>query len=149
MPQSLANVPVQIVFSTKNRARFLKAPELREELLGFMHVMRLNSTRLMFGTETGIPPRWGFAELFGICDPGLKRPGLSNLAPLGLFRESELRRVFVLGTIIASWFVLPCQQNMRRLSLPGRRDLLFLIAKALGEIAHPFAELLQSLRNLG
>src|SRR5205823_256955 len=36
MPQSLANVLIHVVFSTKNRAPFLKSHELREELQGYM-----------------------------------------------------------------------------------------------------------------
>lgn len=36
MPQSLANVLLHIVFSTKNRAPFLKSKELREELQAYM-----------------------------------------------------------------------------------------------------------------
>jgi putative transposase len=36
MPQSLAQVLLHVVFSTKNRAPFLKSPELREELHGYM-----------------------------------------------------------------------------------------------------------------
>lgn len=36
MPQSLANVLLHVVFSTKNRAPFLKSPELRQELHGYM-----------------------------------------------------------------------------------------------------------------
>jgi REP element-mobilizing transposase RayT len=36
MPQSLANVLLHVVFSTKNRAPFLKQPELRDELNGYM-----------------------------------------------------------------------------------------------------------------
>jgi REP element-mobilizing transposase RayT len=36
MPQSLANVLLHVVFSTKNRAPFLKSHELREELQGYM-----------------------------------------------------------------------------------------------------------------
>ncbi len=36
MPQSLSNVLLHIVFSTKNRAPFLKSKDLREELHGYM-----------------------------------------------------------------------------------------------------------------
>jgi putative transposase len=36
MPQSLANVLLHIVFSTKNRAPFLQDPAIREELTGYM-----------------------------------------------------------------------------------------------------------------
>lgn len=36
MPQSLANVLLHVVFSTKNRAPLLKPRELREELHGYM-----------------------------------------------------------------------------------------------------------------
>jgi REP element-mobilizing transposase RayT len=36
MPQSLANVLIHVVLSTKNRAPFLKSRELREELQGYM-----------------------------------------------------------------------------------------------------------------
>ena len=36
MPQSLANVLLHVVFSTKNRAPFLKPPELREQLQGYI-----------------------------------------------------------------------------------------------------------------
>ncbi len=36
MSQSLANVLLHVVFSTKNRAPFLQAHELREELHGYM-----------------------------------------------------------------------------------------------------------------
>ncbi len=36
MPQSLANVLLHVVFSTKNRAPFLKSNDLREELQGYM-----------------------------------------------------------------------------------------------------------------
>ena len=36
MSQSLANVLLHVVFSTKNRAPFLKSDALREELNGYM-----------------------------------------------------------------------------------------------------------------
>lgn len=36
MPQSLANVFLHVVFSTKNRAPFLKSGDLRDELHGYM-----------------------------------------------------------------------------------------------------------------
>jgi hypothetical protein len=36
MPQSLANVLLHIVFSTKNRAPFLQDPGIREEMNGYM-----------------------------------------------------------------------------------------------------------------
>lgn len=36
MPQSLANVLLHVVFSTKHRAPFLKTPEIRHELNGYM-----------------------------------------------------------------------------------------------------------------
>jgi REP element-mobilizing transposase RayT len=36
MPQSLANVLLHVVFSTKNRKPFLQNPALREELNGYM-----------------------------------------------------------------------------------------------------------------
>jgi hypothetical protein len=36
MPQSLANVLLHIVFSTKNRAPFLQDPAIREEMNGYM-----------------------------------------------------------------------------------------------------------------
>ncbi|MBI3864360.1 MAG: transposase, partial [Planctomycetia bacterium] len=36
MPQSLANVLIHVVFSTKHRAPFLKSPALRGELTGYM-----------------------------------------------------------------------------------------------------------------
>ncbi|HJT34957.1 MAG TPA: transposase [Pirellulales bacterium] len=36
MPQSLSDVLLHVVFSTKNRVPFLKSPELREHLNGFM-----------------------------------------------------------------------------------------------------------------
>jgi len=36
MPQSLSNVLLHVVFSTKNRAPFLKAQSLRQELNGYM-----------------------------------------------------------------------------------------------------------------
>lgn len=36
MPQSLADVLIHVVFSTKNRAPFLKSPEVREHLNGYM-----------------------------------------------------------------------------------------------------------------
>jgi REP element-mobilizing transposase RayT len=36
MPQSLANVLLHVVFSTKNRAPFLQSKDLREELHGYM-----------------------------------------------------------------------------------------------------------------
>jgi hypothetical protein len=36
MPQSLANVLLHVVFSTKNRKPFFQDPALREELNGYM-----------------------------------------------------------------------------------------------------------------
>ncbi|HEV7225812.1 MAG TPA: IS200/IS605 family transposase [Pirellulales bacterium] len=36
MPQSLADVLIHVVFSTKNRVPFLKSPEVREQLNGYM-----------------------------------------------------------------------------------------------------------------
>jgi len=36
MPQSLADILIHIVFSTKNRVPFLKSPDLREHLNGYM-----------------------------------------------------------------------------------------------------------------
>jgi REP element-mobilizing transposase RayT len=36
MPQSLANVLLHVVFSTKNRAPFLKSPDLRSELHAYL-----------------------------------------------------------------------------------------------------------------
>jgi len=36
MPQSLANVLLHIVFSTKNRAPFLQSPKIREEMEAYM-----------------------------------------------------------------------------------------------------------------